>query len=242
MGDQPALAIDHEGVAVLADLELLHDAPERDELKVDLGHGDAAARAVRHRHGQIGFGFLAEIDRPEPHPMGHRLNEGRLLRQVSTGADHVHGDARHLKLLAAVAVELDDFGDGWDQTLQARIVEAPLLDWQRRPLRLRYPADLPLDLAHEQLDFLSGRLGFLVLDLDRGAAILLIGEPQPERGIDHQHSGDQADKQHDVLEEQATLHSITSQLNCPAWREHSTEDGQSPNGPWPRRRYGLVAG
>ena len=57
---------------------------------------------------------------------------------------------------------------------------------------------------------LRGGLGLLVLDLDRGAAVLLVDEPQVERGIDHQHGGDQADEQDDVFEEQAPLHSMIS--------------------------------
>ena len=83
---------------------------------------------------------------------------------------------RDLELLAALAVELDQLGDGRHLAQQADIVEAPLLDRQRRPLRLRHPADLALDLAHEGFDLLGGGLGLLVLDLDRGAAVLLVDE------------------------------------------------------------------
>ena len=71
MRHQPALRADDIGVAVLADLDLRDDVP--DQLEVDLGHGDAAAPAMGHRHGQVRLGFLAEVDRPEIHAVGHRL-------------------------------------------------------------------------------------------------------------------------------------------------------------------------
>jgi len=76
-------------------------------------------------------------------------------------------------------------------------------------LRLRHPADLALDLAHERLDLLGRGVGLLALHLDRGAAILLVDEVELERGIDHQHGGHQTDEQGDVFEEQPALHSIT---------------------------------
>ena len=110
MRHQPALRADDIGVAVLADLDLRDDVP--DQLEVDLGHGDAAAPAMGHRHGQVGLGFLAEVDRPEPHAVGHRLDEGRLLGEVGAAADHVHGQPRDLELLAALAVDLHQLGDG----------------------------------------------------------------------------------------------------------------------------------
>ena len=119
-------------------------------------------------------------------------------------------DPRDLELLAALAVELHQLGDGRHLAQQADIVEAPLLDRQRRPLRLRHPAHLPLDLTHEGFDLLGCGLSLLVLDLNRGAAVLLVHEIEIEGGIDHQHAGHQADEEHDVFDEQAPLHSVIS--------------------------------
>jgi hypothetical protein len=73
-------------------------------------------------------------------------------------------------------------------------------------LRLRHPADLALDRAHEGFDLLGRGLGLLALHLDRGAPVVLVDEVEVERGVDHQHAGHQPDEQHDVLEEQAALH------------------------------------
>ena len=70
MRDQPAVAVDHIGVAVLADLDLRDHVP--DQLEIDLGDADAglAPRAgERERH--VGLGFAAEIDRAVIDLVGH---------------------------------------------------------------------------------------------------------------------------------------------------------------------------
>src|SRR5262245_20004265 len=165
---------------------------------------------MRHRHGEIGLALLAEVDRSEVDAVRYGLDEGRFGRAVGAGADHGGGEPRHAQLLAALAVELYQLGDRRYLAQQADVVEAAVLDRQARPLRLGHPADLVLDAAHEGFDALGGGFRLLLLDLDRGAPVVLVDEIQIERGIDHQHAGDQADEQDDVLEEQSTLHSTTS--------------------------------
>ena len=209
MGHETAQPVDDVGVAVLADLDLRDHV--LDQLQVDLGHRDAAvAAAMRHRHRQIGLALLAEIDRPEIGLVGRGLLEGGLGRAVDVAAHHVHAEPGDLELLVAVAVELGQFGDRGNLLQQADVFEAALIDRQCRPLRIGDPADLVLDFPDESLDLLRGCFRLLVLDLDRSAAIVLVDEIEVERGIDHQHAGDQSQEQDDVFEEQSALHSITS--------------------------------
>ena len=193
MRHQAALAVDDIGVAVLADLDLRDHVP--DQLQVDVGHRDAAAAAMRHRHGEIGLAALAERDRPEIDLVGLGLDEGGIGRAVGVAADHIHAEARHVELLVAGAVELRQLGDGRHLAQQPDIVEAPLLGRQAVELGVGHPADLALDLAHEGLDLLRRRLGLLALHLDRGAAVVLVDEIEVERGVDHQHGGHQTDEQ-----------------------------------------------
>ena len=74
MGDQPALAVDDEGVALAADADSADDVP--DELQVHVGDGHAGVLAYmgeRDRH--IGLGAAPEFDRTEPDLVGHGLRE-----------------------------------------------------------------------------------------------------------------------------------------------------------------------
>ena len=105
MRDQPALRVDHVGLAVLADLDLRDHVP--DQLEIDLGDADAgvAPRAgERQRH--VGLGFAAEIDRAVIDLVGDGLGEFRVLGEVGLAADHVHGEPRHAQLLVAGGIEL----------------------------------------------------------------------------------------------------------------------------------------
>ncbi len=106
--------------------------------------------------------------------------------------------------------KLHQLGDRRHLAQQADVVEAPLLDRQGGPLGLRHPTDLVFDVAHEGFDPLRRGLGLLLLDLDRGAPVVLVDEVEVEGGIDDQNAGHQADEQHDVLEEEPAPHSITS--------------------------------
>ncbi len=72
------------------------------------------------------------------------------------------------------------------------------------------PANLPLYLSNEGFDPLRCGLGLLTLDLDRGAAVLLVHEVEVERGVYDQNATNEAHEQYDVLEKEAPLHSMTS--------------------------------
>ena len=127
MGDQPAQAIDDVSVAFLADLDL-RDGVE-DEFQINIGHGDAAATAMRHCHGEVRLALLAEIDRAEIDLVLHGLDEGRVRGTVEVAGDRIQADPRHLELLAAGTVELGQLGDGRDQELHAVIFEVALFGW-----------------------------------------------------------------------------------------------------------------
>jgi hypothetical protein len=74
MGDEPALAVDHEGVAFVADADGADDVP--DELQVHVGDGHAGVLAdMGERDRHIGLGAAAEFDRTEPDLVGHGLRE-----------------------------------------------------------------------------------------------------------------------------------------------------------------------
>ena len=181
--DQPAAAVDHIGIALLADLEGCHHVP--DQLEIDLGHGDAGiAPAAGQRDRHVGLGLLAEIDRAEIDVLGECFGEARVARVVGAAADHVHGEARDLELLLALAVELDELGDRRHLAQEAHVVVAALLDRGQRPLREGRPADLLLDLGDELLDALGRGLGLLLLQVDQLLLLVLIGEPEIERAVD----------------------------------------------------------
>ncbi len=132
MSDQTPLRVDHVGLPVRADLDLRHHVP--DELEIDLrdAHPGVPARAS-HPERHIGFRLAAEIDRPIVDLLRHRLGEFGVLGEVGLAPDHVHGDPRHLELLAARGIELGKLGDRRNLAQQAQRVEAPLLERAGRP-------------------------------------------------------------------------------------------------------------
>ena len=240
MRDEAALRVDHVGLAVLADLDLRDHVP--DQLEIDLGDADAgiAPRAgERQRH--VGLGFAAEIDRAVIDLLGHRLGELRLLGEIGLARDHVHGEPRHLELLAAGGVELRQLGDRRHLAQQPQAVEAPLLERARRPWQLRRPADLALDLLDELPDL--GRRGFrlLALDADQRGLVLAVGEIDLEQAVGEQRHAHHGQEQRDIFAEQcsadlprpqpvasarkdlaeAPLHSLTRRIQSP--RRHIAE-------------------
>ena len=151
--DEDALAVEHEGVAGLADLDLRDDVP--DEFQVHLGHGDAGALAAPgHRDRHVGLRFLPEVHRPVVDLPGFGLEKLRLEREIGLAAGDVHREARDAELLAPLAVEMADLGDHQGLAQKAQVVDAALVHGGRRgaELRLGRPADLPLDLLDEPLD------------------------------------------------------------------------------------------
>ena len=85
--------------------DLRHHVP--DELEIDLRDAHPASRPAIERH--IGSPTAAEIDRPIM-TFCYRLGEFGVLGEVGLAPDYVHGDPRHLELLAARGIEL---GRAW---------------------------------------------------------------------------------------------------------------------------------
>ena len=201
MRDQPAAAVDHEGLALLADLDLRDHVP--DELQVHLGDADAGV-AARAGHGErhVGFGLAAEVDRAVVDFLRHRFGELGVLGEVGADADRVHGEPRHAQLFLAAGVELGQLGDRRHLAQQTQRIEAALLQRARRPRQLRGPADLALDVLDELAD-LGGR-GFRLLALDAGQRllVLLIREPDFEQAVGQERDADDGDEQRDIFSEQ----------------------------------------
>src|SRR5437660_4561927 len=166
MGDQATALIDDIGIPALPDVQPGAYVP--DQLQIDLGDGDPGLPALtRHRQRHVRLGFLAEIDRAEPDALRLRPGKGGALREIRGAADDVHLQPRDLELLLAFAVELGQLGDRRLLAQQAKIILATLVERARGPLRMRRPADLPLDLADELLDTQRRRLGLLLLDANQ---------------------------------------------------------------------------
>src|ERR1051326_327173 len=202
MRDQAAAPVDDIGIAALADLQGGNDVP--DQLQIDFGDRDAGVAAVaRHRQRHIRLGILAEIHWADPDAARLGFGEGRALREIRLAADDVHREPRDFELLLPLATELREFGDRRHLPQEAHIILAALVERSRRPLRMRGPADLALDLLDEFGDALRRRLGLLLLYPDESGLVLLIGEPEIEAAIDQERRADQRDKDQGIFAEEA---------------------------------------
>ena len=155
----------------------------------------------------------------------------RLLAEVGAARHRVHGEARHLDLLAAVGIEVAHLGDGGCLTQEAQEIEATLLEPAARRQEAGRPADLPLDLLYELLDHGGCALRLLALHGDQRLAALVIGVVHLDGGADDQRAADQSRQQGGVLAEQAAL-------LLPLLQRLGAGIGAHP----PQRRRGLVAG
>ncbi len=201
MSDQPAFAIDDVGIAALPDLEPRDHIP--DQFQIDLGDRDAGiASGAGHRQGHIRLGFLAEIDRAEPDPVLSCFDKARRLGIILLAADDIYRQPRHLELLLAVVVELDQLGDRRHLAQQTHIIEATLFERSRCPLRRRRPTELTLDLVDEFLDAPRRRGGLLLLNAKQRRLVLFVAEPEIERAVEQQHEADQPDDQQHIFAEQ----------------------------------------
>ena len=165
----------------------------------------AAAARAGDRQRDIGLRLLAEIDWAQIALVGPRMRELRLLAQVGTARQRIHGKARHLDLLAAVGVEVAHLGDGGRLPQQAQEVEAALLEAAASRQEAGRPADLSLDLLDELLDDGGGALRLLALHGDQRLAALAVGVVHLDGGADDQRTADERHQQGRVLAEQAAL-------------------------------------
>ena len=205
MRDQPALAVDDEGLTVRADLDLRHHVP--DEFEIDLGHRHAGILArAGQRNGHVRFALAPEIDRAVIDLVRHRLREARIVRIIGAGADHIHLEPRDAKLLLAGRVELGQLGDRRHLAQQAQRVEAALVERRPRPWQLGGPADLVLDLGDELSDLCRGGGGLFALDADQRRFVVLVGKPDREGAIGEQRDAHHGDEQRHVFAEKPAAH------------------------------------
>ena len=201
IGDEVPGAVDHVGLALLADLDARDDVP--DELEVDLGHRHGARLAARaHRDRHVGLGLLAEVHRPIPGLARARVLERGLLRPVAVGARLVHLQARHRELLASLGVDLRDVGDRVHHAQQLQELDAPLLEAFDAELRQRGVGELLLDLQHELLDARRRGERLLVLQARQRDLVFLVGEVEPDAAGNQQRAAYQREDQHEIPAEQ----------------------------------------
>ena len=209
MGDEMARGIHDVGDPRSAGPNLRHHVPN--ELEVHLGdrHGGtrpAATDGDRH----VGLGVLAEVDRAEVRPRGFRLHELRFAGEISPAAKLVELQARHAQLLVPGSVETSQLGDRRRLTQQPQILEATLRgrDGTAARLSLVRPGDLLRDAVHELLDAHGGVERLLALETAEGRDTLPVGRVQLDARGDHEGATQQRHDEHDVLAEQARLHSM----------------------------------
>ena len=200
--DQQAALVHHIGRPGLADLDARDHVP--DELEVDLSDSDAAAAAgAGNRHGEIGLRFLAEVDRAHVALVGPGMPELGVLAHVRLARELVHGEPRHLDLLAAVAVDVAHLGDGRGLPQQAQEIETALLEAAARGQESGRPADLALDLLDELLDDGGGALRLLALHGNQRLPAFAVGVVHLDGGIDDESAADQRDQHCGILAKQA---------------------------------------
>ncbi len=190
MRDQPSLAVDHVGAAALTDLDLSDHVP--DQLEIDLGDADAGVAAgagERERH--VGLGLAAEVDRAVVYLVCRSLSELRLLGEVDTAADHVHGEARDAQPLLAGGIDLGKLRNGGNLAKQAQRVEPALLDRACRPGQLRRPAELAFDFLDELADLRGGCFRLFALNADQRRLVFQVVEIDLENAV-----GEERDAHH----------------------------------------------
>src|SRR6266545_1835245 len=182
-----------------------------DELEVYLGHGDASLLAAAGQgQGHVGLRLLAEIHRPIVDAGRARLDEAGLPREIRLAAEHVHRQPGHPQLLPTLGVQIAELRNGRNLALQAKEIDAPLLESGNtgRQDGLGRPAHLALDLSDELLDAAGGGLRLLPLDGHQRGLVLLVREVQLDEAAGQQRRADQAGEKDHVLDEEpaATLH------------------------------------
>jgi hypothetical protein len=199
--DEVALTVDDVRLPQPADADLRDDIPDELQIHLGGGHRRRRRRAVRHRDRHVRLGLFAEVHGAVPDATAARFTKPRVAGKIGPAPHDVHGEPRHAQLLAALSIEIDDFGDRLHLAQQADVVELPLLEGRGNQLRLRGPAHLTLDLAHELLDPQRRRVRLLALklgDLRAGLGVREVDFDDAVREDRTRHHGDERD---DILPE-----------------------------------------
>ena len=193
MGDQPALAVDDEGVALVADADGADDVPDQFQVHVGDGHaGLLADMGERNRH--VGLRAAAKFDRTEPDFFGDGLREARVARKILAAADRIRFEAGDPELLLALAVEIGKLGDRGNLPQQPDEIVALLVGLGEAPFGARRPSELGLDVGQKFADANGGRPGLFLLNLEGGAFRLIVIEPGVDRAVDQENENDQSDQ------------------------------------------------
>ena len=211
MRHEPSACIDHVRITTLAYLDLRHDGP--DELEVHFGKRDGAiAGCGGHRDGHLRLGLIGEVERAE---MDTRVKGGDkpgMLREVRVAVGPVRVQAGDAQSLAPACVQEAHGRDGWRQTQQLEVFDAPPREIRGANTRCRHRR--PFNLAREVLDVArDGRrrgLCLVVLGGVERRAALPMGDVNFERPAREQRSAHQPHDQESVFREQppAVLHSM----------------------------------
>ena len=176
MGDEPAWAIQHEGMARLTDLDGRDHVP--DQLQIDLGDNYADRRAVAgDRDRQVGLGPSVVADLAIPDPRRAGADDGRIGGAVSAALGSVEADPRHVEPLPPGPVDKGEADDGWHLAQQAQGIDAPPLVRLLAPGKLHQPAELIGDAVEEALDLGSGGPRLDPEQLIELVALVAIAEP-----------------------------------------------------------------
>ena len=93
-----------------------------------------------------------------------------------------------------MSVDVGKRGDRRRLAQQPNEVVALLLEFGVSPFGAGRPTELGLDFGQESADALGRRARLLLLDFERGAFGLVVGQPSVDRAIDDQHEGDEAEE------------------------------------------------
>ena len=202
IGDQEAVAVNHIGLALFADLDARHDIP--DELEIDLRdrhRPGIAARPDGDRH--VRLGLLAKVHGSEPWLSASCFPEWRLLRAVLARVDVVHAKTGNGDLLATIGIELRDIRDFRRLAQQFQEFDSTQLHIGGVELRQRGVRKLLLDLVDVLLDPRGRGDGLFVLQVRKRRLDFLIREIDADRAGSKQRARNQRQDEQQILAEQS---------------------------------------
>ncbi|MGY3279267.1 hypothetical protein ACVJ5M_006864 [Bradyrhizobium sp. S3.7.6] len=201
MRDQDSHAVDHIGLAGVADPDPGDEVP--DEAQIDVGHDHIGippgpARGERHER----LGVAEEVHWPVIGPAFIGTAEGRRGREIGLAADPVRDAARHAHLLAALRIELGNFRDRRREAQEPDGVQAVVFVARQLRRQPREPSDLAFDLADELADLDGRACCLLALGRREKLLLLAIGEPDVEAGVDGERGKGEGDDRVEIFSEQ----------------------------------------
>ena len=194
-----ALGVDHIGRGGLADLGVAKKIGEEGE--VDVGNRDAGVEAGGMRHPDRHEGARAAVlDRRVADAAGHRIGEARVAGKIDLAAGHRLA-ARLPQLLAALAVEQCELGDGRHLAQELGVIGAVLL--QAVGVGAGDPVDLALQLGHRLLDAPRGGFRLLAHVVGQRGLGGAVADVRFHRAVDREDEHHEPNQRKHVFGEQA---------------------------------------